>query len=311
MGRMSNTEAKIPVIDFSGDDLKPGTNSWLQACNRVCNALEDYGCFVATLSGADCLELHNTIFGSLDDLFDFPKENKLKNTYKKPFRGYHSPNPVHEGLGIDDPTDPEATHQFTKLFWPHGNHHFGETANSYAKLVTGLDQTVTRMIFEHYGVEKYCESHIGSTDYVLRLHKYNAADKEKTHKALPEHTDLNLTTIIHQNHVNGLEVKTKHGEQWIGFDASPNSFIFMTGDGFQVWSNDRIQPCLHRVTMSANAVRYSVLLSTFHNGIITVPEELIDDEHPLKYKPLNHQDYLASQLALPTSRVCVKNFCGL
>ncbi|KAL6221439.1 hypothetical protein ACLB2K_009190 [Fragaria x ananassa] len=311
MGSIPNTEAKIPVIDFSGDNLKPGTSSWLEACNKVCNALEDYSCFVATLSDADCLELHNSIFGSLDDLFDFPKEIKLQNTYQKPFRGYHSPNSIHEGLGIDDPTDPEATHKFTKLFWPDGNHRFCETANSYAKLVTGLDQTVTRMIFDHYGVYKYCESHIGSTDYVLRLHKYNAADKEKTHKALPEHTDLNLTTIIHQNHVNGLEVKTKHGDQWIGFDASPNSFIFMTGDGFQVWSNERIQPCLHRVTMSENAVRYSVLLSTFHNGIVTVPEELIDDEHPLKYKPLNHLEYLASQLAQPTSRVCVKNFCGL
>ncbi|KAK9947302.1 hypothetical protein M0R45_002933 [Rubus argutus] len=279
---ITHTEAKIPVIDFSAQVLKPGTISWLEACKKVCDALEDYGCFVATVSDADySLELHNTIFGSLDDLFAFPKEMKLRNTYEKPFRGYHSPNSVHEGLGIDDPTNPEATHKFTKLFWPHGNEHFCETANSYAKLVTGIDETVTRMIFEHYGVDKYCESHIGSTDYVLRLHKYNAADKEKTHKALPEHTDLNLTTIIHQNHVNGLEVKTKNGDQWIG------------------------------VTMRENEARYSLLLSTFHNGIITVPEELIDDEHPLKYKALNHLEYLQSQLAQATSRVCVKNFCGI
>lgn len=119
------TEAKIPVIDFSGEDLKPGTSSWLEACKKVCNALEDYGCFVATVSDADySLELHNTIFGSLDDLFGFPKEMKLRNTYEKPFRGYHSPNSVHEGLGIDDPTNPEAIHKFTKLFWPHGNDHF-------------------------------------------------------------------------------------------------------------------------------------------------------------------------------------------
>ncbi|XP_004308478.1 PREDICTED: 2-oxoglutarate-dependent dioxygenase AOP3-like [Fragaria vesca subsp. vesca] len=167
------------------------------------------------------------------------------------------------------------------------------------------------MIFEHYGVEKYhWESHIGSADNVLRLQKYNAAEEEKSHVGIPEHTDMDLNTIIYQNHVNGLEVKTKHGDQWIGFDASPNSFIFMTGDAFQVWSNDRIQACLHRVKKSEDAVRYSVLLFTFHNGIITVPKELIDEEHPLKYKPLNNHEYLASRVG-QTSRASIKEFCGL
>ncbi|KAL6124454.1 hypothetical protein ACLB2K_076966 [Fragaria x ananassa] len=89
------------------------------------------------------------------------------------------------------------------------------------------------MIFEHHVERYHCESLIGSTDSVLRLHKYSPAEKEKSHEGIQEHTDLNLTTIIYQNHVNGLEVKTKHDDQWIGFDASPNSFIFMTGDAFQ------------------------------------------------------------------------------
>lgn len=117
---------------------------------------------------------------------------------------------------------------------------YSETADSYAKLVVGIDQMITRMIFDYYGAPKYAETvHIGSTDYVLRLHKYDEPKETSflgNQMALPEHTDMNLTTIIHQNHVNGLEVRTKDGE-WVGFDASPSSFIFMTGDAFQVWSH--------------------------------------------------------------------------
>ncbi|PON46691.1 Oxoglutarate/iron-dependent dioxygenase [Parasponia andersonii] len=129
--------------------------------------------------------------------------------------------------------------------------------------------------------------------------------------ALPEHADMNLTTIIHQNHVKGLEVKTQDG-QWLAFDASPSSFVFMTGDAFQVWSNDRIKPCTHRVVMNGEegAVRYSVLLSTFYNGTVNVAQELVDEQHPLRYKPLNHLQYLSSQLG-QRSRVCLQSFCAL
>ncbi|XP_004308479.1 PREDICTED: probable 2-oxoglutarate-dependent dioxygenase AOP1.2 [Fragaria vesca subsp. vesca] len=107
---------KIPVIDFSRNSLKAGSRSWIEACNKVCNALEDYGCFVATLPDADCSEIHNSLFGSLDDLFDFPKEIKLQNTHEQGFRGYYARTLRPEGFGIDDPTDAEATNKFTKLF---------------------------------------------------------------------------------------------------------------------------------------------------------------------------------------------------
>ncbi|PON46692.1 Non-heme dioxygenase N-terminal domain containing protein [Parasponia andersonii] len=147
-------EKKIPVVDFSKEELKPGTASWVSSREAVCHALEDYGCFVATLvSDQAYLELRSSLFEALNKLFDFPKEIKAQNTYDKPFRGYHSPNSVHEGLGIDNPTNPEQTQNFAKLFWPSGNNDFSETACWYAKMVVGLDQMVTRMIFEHYGVD--------------------------------------------------------------------------------------------------------------------------------------------------------------
>lgn len=55
------TQAKIPVLDFSNLEMKPGTSSWLSARKDVCRALEEYSCFVAELGNKIPLELHNTI----------------------------------------------------------------------------------------------------------------------------------------------------------------------------------------------------------------------------------------------------------
>ena len=96
-----------------------------------------------------------------------------------------------------------------------------------------LNQIVTRMVFENYGVEKYYDSHMEDTIYRPRLHKYREVDDKETKLGLPVHTDKSFTTILHQNHVLGLEIQTKDG-QWIGFDSSPSSFLFLAGDAFMV-----------------------------------------------------------------------------
>ncbi|PON63582.1 Isopenicillin N synthase-like, partial [Parasponia andersonii] len=60
---------------------------------------------------------------------------------------------------------------------------------------------VTRMIFDYYGVEKYCDSHIESMEYILRFNRYKLQHERQGEPTLPEHTDLSFTTIIHQNDV--------------------------------------------------------------------------------------------------------------
>lgn len=34
--------------------------------------------------------------------------------------------------------------------------------------------------------------------------------------------------------------------------------------------------------------RYSLAQFSFGNGIVEVPKELVDEEHPLQYKPFDH-----------------------
>lgn len=111
---------------------------------------------------------------------------------------------------------------------------YSETILAYAKLNAQLDQIVTRMLFESYDVEKYYESYVGSITYYLRVLQNKAPGVDSPKLGFVTHTDKSFTTILHQNHVNGLEVQTKDG-YWISVPmASPSSFVVMAGDALMV-----------------------------------------------------------------------------
>uniref|UniRef100_F6HX50 Uncharacterized protein n=1 Tax=Vitis vinifera TaxID=29760 RepID=F6HX50_VITVI len=50
----------------------------------------------------------------------------------------------------------------------------------------------------------------------------------------------------------------------------------------------QIHPPKHRVIVKENEVRYTIELFSFTNGMIKIPEELVDDHHPLQFKSFDH-----------------------
>ncbi|CAL9029081.1 unnamed protein product [Prunus brigantina] len=311
----TQTVAKIPVVDFSNEDcLKPGTSSWLSISKNICHALEELGCFVAILPGKVSPELHNTFFGTLGEFFDFPTEIKVRSSFEKPYpSGYITANAAHEGLAIGYATDPEDIRRFTHHFWPKGHDSFREGADLYAKVMEELDQVVTRMVFENYGVEKYHDDHIQSIVHTYRFNQYKGFDKTGIDEGLPAHTDKTFSTTLYQNHVKGLEIYSKDNE-WISVDPLPSSFIFLAGDGFQVWSNDRVRACKHRVTLRENDVRYSFGLFSFRDGETHVPKELVDKDHPLQYKALHQFEYIQyfkKNVSTLGPLYSIKEYCGV
>ncbi|KAJ1382117.1 Oxoglutarate/iron-dependent dioxygenase [Sesbania bispinosa] len=305
----SEGQLRLPVLDFTNEDLKPGTNSWLSACTSVRQAFEEHGCFVVVYDKASH-ELQNGVFSSLKELFHLPTETKLKNKYEgKPLKGYvgqHPKIPLHESMGIDEGTTLEGIQSFAEKMWPNGNDKFCKYLFEYAKLAEGLDRMVARMIFESYGLVEHYDTYIGSTSYLLRLLAHKAPEQVEPQLGFVSHTDKSFTTILHQNHVNGLSVETKDGS-WIDVDfSSPTSFVVMAGDALMAWSNDRIKAPNHKVLMNGNETRYSLGLFAFYRGILKVPEELIDEEHPLQYKPFDHLALL--NFAYSAN---IKAYCGV
>lgn len=112
-----------------------------------------------------------------------------------------------------------------------------ECAYSFAKLAEELDQMVTRMIFESYGLhDKYYESYTASITYLLRLLKNRAPKVDEATLGFVTHTDKSFTTILYQNQIDGLEVEMKIGD-WLRVELPPSSFVFMAGDALMVSLN--------------------------------------------------------------------------
>lgn len=311
----SETTLKLPVIDFSNESLKPGSPEWDSVKSQVQQALQQYGCFEALFDKLS-IELRKQIFVVLEELFSLPLQTKLKNVSKKPFHGYvgqYPMVPLYESMGIDDANVMKKVEDLTKKLWPQGNTSFSKTIQYFSEELSELDGTIRRMIFECFGLEKYMDEHMDSTNYLLRVMKYKGPETIETKLGLSAHTDKNIVTILYQNQVDGLEVQTKDGE-WIKAKPSKDSFVAMIGDSLYALLNGRLHSPYHRVMMKGNDARYSVgLFSIPKEGyIIKAPEEMIDEEHPLLFKPFDHVQFLQfyySQ-AGQKSQSALKEYCG-
>jgi len=220
------------------------------------------------------------------------------------------PEYAYESMLVND-GDAEG---FTRLMWPQGNPDFRDAISAYTKHLKDLGQMIERMVFRTLGVEKYYESHIESTVQGVRLGEYGIPLDQETKVALKPHFDTEFITILCQHIVEGLEVQTKGGE-WIHVVPSPNSFTVMIGETFEAWSNGRLQPPLHRVRIISNEKRYSALFNSRpkYGSIIQAPKELVDEEHPMLYKPYTFSDYLKFRFSGGRGRGQnnLKDFCGV
>uniref|UniRef100_A0A6N2K4R0 Fe2OG dioxygenase domain-containing protein n=2 Tax=Salix viminalis TaxID=40686 RepID=A0A6N2K4R0_SALVM len=267
-----------------------GAAEWDLVKSQVRKALEEYGCFEALFDKIPA-EIRKAIFGAVEELFDLPLQTKMLNASKKPYHGYvgqYPQVPLFESMGIDDAT--------------------------IAEEVSELDHIVRRMIVESLGLEKYLDEHMNSTNHLLRVMKYKGPETTETKLGLSSHTDKNMVTILYQNQVDGLELQAKDGS-WIDLKPTPDSFVVMIGDSLYAWANGRLHSPYHRVMMRGNAARYSVgLFSVPKAGyIIKAPEEMIDEEHPLLFKPFDHVQFLGFYYTEAGQRApsALKSYCGV
>ncbi|TMW82003.1 hypothetical protein EJD97_007112 [Solanum chilense] len=308
---------KLPKIDFSHEDLKPGTLVWDQVKSQVHKALVEYGCFEASFDKIP-IHLKKSIFESLQEIFDLPLQTKLENISTKPFHGYvgQFPSlPLFESMGIDDANIPRKADEFAQILWPQGNPSFCKTIQSYSEQLSELDHTVRKMVLESLGLEKYMDEHMNSTNFVLRLMKYNTPQSNtETEIGVSAHTDKSIATILYQNQINGLQVMNKNG-QWINVEPTQDTFTVMIGDSLHAWTNGRMHAPYHRVMMRGNKARYSVGLFSVPKGDYTIkaPKEMVDEEHPLLYKPFDLHGLLAFTNTEEGMRCesALKTYCGL
>ncbi|KAL1551449.1 putative 2-oxoglutarate-dependent dioxygenase AOP1 [Salvia divinorum] len=313
MGSLANQT--LPTIAFSSQNLEVGSSSWVSTSKEVVLALEEFGCFIATYTNFSP-QLHHAIFQASEELFDLPTHVKMLNTSDTPSHGYVGQEPVvplYEGLGIENSTTEQGVDRFTRILWPSGNETFREAALEYSKVVAGLDKVVMTMVSEVYGIRNAYESLHETTSYLLRFIKYIAPAGDEAGLGIVPHTDKSFTSILHQRQVKGLQAMTKAGD-WVGVDPSPSTFVVMAGDACMAFTNGRIEPSYHRVMIEGSEERYSLGLFAFIRDVeIQVPEELVDEDHPLQFKPFDNYKYVHFYYTEEgrRSKCPIRAYCGV
>ncbi|CAL4909663.1 unnamed protein product [Urochloa decumbens] len=320
---MSAEAAQLPKIDFSGvEPSAPGTGTWPAVRAQVMGALAAFGCFVAHYP-ALTPELRAALFdGAVKPLFALPVGAKRRNYYgpDKCFHGYlGEPQGLdgQESLAIVDPTKPEAARAFADLVWPDAgdgdNAGFCETVHGAAKRMAELEGVVRRMVLEGLSVAEHHEPLNETTWHLFRMWRYDAGEKKVRHPGSPgPHQDTNALSVVCQHEVEGLEVRTKGGEL-IRVEPSPASLVVMAGNALRAWTNDRLHAPFHRVIVRGDAPRYSAILFSIPGCKIQAPEELVDDEHPPRFKPYYHDDFVGFSVSDEAARHedKLKAYCGL
>src|SRR5258708_1534450 len=73
------------------------------------------------------------------------------------------------------------------------------------------------------------------------------------------HQDAGGFTMLQQDDVGGLEIKTKSGE-WLIVPPVENNFVLNIGDSMRMWTKNRFASTLHRVVNHSGPRPYSVAL---------------------------------------------------
>ncbi|KAK8947094.1 hypothetical protein KSP39_PZI006472 [Platanthera zijinensis] len=200
-------------------------------------------------------------------------------------------------LQLARPNCVDVVQEYADILWPEGNDFFCNTVKKYAGQMEELIQMIHRMILESLGLENHYDSHTKSLVNSMRFLKYYKDSSDNGSSiALSSHQDSTFISIVCQHNVEGLEVQTLDGDEWIHATPVANSFTVLAGEAFMAWTNGRIRAPIHQVKLTEPIEkRYAVVFSTtpsFANDMINAPEELVDAQNPLLFKPFKYYDYV-------------------
>jgi isopenicillin N synthase-like dioxygenase len=106
------------------------------------------------------------------------------------------------------------------------------------------------------------------------------------------HTDYGGLTLLAQDEVGGLQVRSKDGE-WLTARPIPGTLVINVGDLLGRWTNDRFNSNAHRVVNTAARERQSIaVFFDPHFDTVIDPRDLLDDPGEARYPPVTCGEYI-------------------
>ena len=311
--RASATE--MPVLDLrdwrAGGPIEPLAKQFDTACTNT-------GFLYITNHGVP-REVIDAVFDATRRYHELPMEERLKDKIDERFRRGFMPigvnqRPGHKPdlkesyeIGLDLPLSDPAVVAGLPLHgpnkWPADKPWLKEAAEAYFDQTIELGTRLLRIFANALGqTEDFFLQYMQKPMVQSRLFHYppqsNPTDLELGATA---HTDYGMLTILAQDPIGGLELRTRSGE-WVGAPYIEDTLVINLGDMVKVWTNEHYVSNLHRVANRTGRERYSI--PTFFNldyytPVACLPKfqsaEFQSAENLPKHEPIFSGDYLVGR----------------
>ncbi|WJX61945.1 hypothetical protein P8452_46992 [Trifolium repens] len=306
----------IPIIDLSYYD--ENNTSSLEVVHKISKACEEFGFFQIVNHGVP-EQVCNKMMKAITSLFELPSEERehlsstdhtknvrLISYYLKVEGGEevkmwsecfsHSWYPIHDIIHL---LPEKIGTQYREAF------------TEYAKEIGSLVRRLLSLISIGLGLEEdFLLKKVGEQPRQrAQANFYPPCPDPELTLGLQEHTDFNALTVLLQSQVSGLQVN-KDGK-WISIPCILNAFVINLADQIEVLSNGRYKSVVHRAV--TNNVHPRVSMAMFYgpnpNTTIGPIQELIDEEHPIKYKNYRFSEFV-EEFYKPerTRKMVIENF---
>ncbi len=173
---------------------------------------------------------------------------------------------------------------------------FRTTLEAYVRVMSDLGRRLMRIALKASGATDFSALSAFDTPTIwLRLLHYPPQSKASPGDLFGSapHTDFGCLTLLAQDQVGGLQVRTPAGN-WVDVPTRPGAFVVNVGDMLHRMSNGRLLSTPHRVINRSGRERYSVPFF-FDPHVSTIVEPLPGTGAP-GFKPLLFADFLRSEL---------------
>ncbi|PSS33063.1 Gibberellin 20 oxidase [Actinidia chinensis var. chinensis] len=161
------------------------------------------------------------------------------------------------------------------------------------KLSERIIQIVLMCLGENFG--RKFGSQFSNCHGYLRIINYSPFEsmKQKEVEGLGMHTDMSCMTIVYQDAIGGLQVRSKEGT-WMDINPCDDSLVVNIGDLMQAWSNGKLRSSEHRVVLKQPVNRFSLAFFWCFEDekLVYTPDEVVGEGDLRIYKPFVCADYV-------------------
>ena len=293
----------IPIVDF--DKFLNGSDR-VVVSKKIIEAIKTYG-FVYLRNYGIASDSVQKLFEFNKSFFDKPNDYKqsLKRSFSKTLCGYDGL--FEEKSNISRPGDLKEAFIMKSVgsIWPNDWNDFKEFMESFHNKCYLLALEILRSfaIGLELNADVFDEKFKNADCAFLRLIHYPPLPdvvKENQIRA-GEHTDFGALTILFQDSIGGLEVKTLTNE-WIPAPHQDKCVLINVGNVMEMWTNGLLRSTPHR---AVNPNDYRKKSSRYSTAFFFEPDfdvkiscigKFTSAMNPPKFKSCLYKDYLLANL---------------